>query len=103
MLPLFRDYPGEVLSWNPFEPGNLSVHQARQIFDKIFLTGLDQNGTLLKGPPDEIGRQIEESLNDAPKGRLMVGPGCALKIDTPEINIKAASEFVRNWKWKSDL
>lgn len=97
MLPLFRDYPVPVLSWNPFEEGNLSIEQADQISDKIFLTGVDQNGTLLKGGAADTEKQVADSLNSIPAGRLIVAPGCAVKVDTPEENLFAMSETVKGW------
>lgn len=97
MLPLFRDYPVPVLSWNPFEEGNLSIEQADQICDKIFLTGVDQNGTLLEGGTDDIEKQVSESINAVAAGRLIVGPGCAVKVNTPEENLFALSETVKGW------
>jgi uroporphyrinogen decarboxylase len=97
MLPLFRDYPGQVLSWNPFETGNLSIHQAAQIFDKIFLTGIDQNSTLLAGSPGEISAQIQLSLQEAPPGRLILAPGCAVKVNTPDVNLQAAVDTAKRW------
>lgn len=98
MLPLFRDYPAPVLSWNPFEAGNLSIHQAAQITDKIFLTGVDQKGVLLNGSEDQIKSQVENSLGDAPPARLMVSPGCAVKVNTPDENLFALSNAVKGWK-----
>ncbi len=98
MLPLFRDYPVPVLSWNPFEAGNLSIHQAAQITDKIFLTGIDQNGVLINGSEDQIRSQIENSFRDSPPGRLMIGPGCAVKVNTPDENLFALSNAVKEWK-----
>ncbi len=98
MLSLFRDYPAPVLSWNPFESGNLSIHQATQITDKIFLTGIDQNGELLNGSEDQIRNQIESSFRDSPPGRLMIGPGCALKINTPEENLIMLGSVVKERK-----
>jgi uroporphyrinogen decarboxylase len=98
MLPLFREYPVPVISWNPFEEGNLSIHQAAQITDKIFLTGMDQNITLLTGPSAVIKKQIEDSLRDVSPGRLMIGPGCALKVNTPEQNLRTAIETVKGWR-----
>jgi uroporphyrinogen decarboxylase len=97
MLPLFRDYPGQVLSWNPFETGNLSIHQSAQILDKIFLTGIDQNSTLLAGPPEEISAQIQLSLEEVPWGRLMIAPGCAVKVNTPDLNLQAAVDTAKGW------
>ena len=98
MLPLFRDYAGEVLSWNPFQEGNLSIHQASQITDKIFLTGVDHIGTLQSGSPAQIHSQIDSSLRDVPLGRLMIGPGCAVKVSTPDENLTALRASVEGWK-----
>jgi len=98
MLPLFREYPVPVLSWNPFDEGNLSIHQAAQITDKIFLTGVDHNVTLKSGSPADIKLQIEKSLRQVPLGRMMVGPGCAIKVNTPDNNLKAVSDTVKGWK-----
>ncbi|UCE67704.1 MAG: hypothetical protein JSU85_06780 [Candidatus Zixiibacteriota bacterium] len=97
MLPMFRDYPVPVLSWNPFEEGNLSIEQADQITDKIFLTGVDQNGPLLNGPIGEIEKQVSDSLGSARSGRLIVGPGCAVKVNTPDENLYALREAGRGW------
>jgi uroporphyrinogen decarboxylase len=98
MLPLFRNYPAPILSWNPFEDGNLSIHQAAQITDKIFLTGMNQNIALQSGPPAAIKQQIDDSLREVSPGRLMVGPGCALKVNTPDRNLRVAIETVKGWK-----
>jgi len=98
MLPFFRDYPVQVLSWNPFDEGNLSIHQASQIFDKIFLTGMDHNLTLLAGPAAKIRSQIESSLNDAADGRIIIGPGCAVKVGTPDDNLQIAADAAKTWR-----
>ncbi len=97
MLPIFRDYPAPVISWNPFEEGNLSIEQAAQITDRIFLTGADQNGSLLNGPAEDIKKQVSDSLESVPKGRLIVGPGCAVKVNTPDENLYTLGETSRGW------
>jgi uroporphyrinogen decarboxylase len=96
MLPLFKDYPAPILSWNPYDDGNLSIHQAAQISNKVILAGMNQI-TLLNGSSDLIQKQIEDALCDAPQGRLMLGPGCALKVSTPDQNLKTAIDTVRKW------
>jgi uroporphyrinogen decarboxylase len=97
MLPIFRDYPTPVLSWNPFEEGNLSIQQAAQISDKLFLTGVDQNGALRNGPVETIERQVSDSLNSVEPGRLMLGPGCAVKVDTPDENLQVFAKMAKGW------
>jgi len=98
MLALFRDYPAPVLSWNPFETGNLQIGQAAQITEKIFLTGIDQDSVLLRGPEEAIVKQVRNSISEAPPGRLMAGPGCAFRVDTPDVNLFAYADAVKGWK-----
>ena len=98
MLSIFRDYPAEVLSWNPFDDGNLSIHQAAQIIDKIFLTGVDHMTTLLSGAPDDVRSQIDGALREVPLGRMMIGPGCAAKAATPDDNLRAIGETAKGFK-----
>ncbi len=98
MLPLFRDYPVPILSWNPFGEGNLTISQAAQISDKLFMTGVDQNGTLRQGPARAISEQIMNSLAEVLPGRLIAAPGCAVKVDTPESNLRALADTVKGWK-----
>ena len=100
MLPLFRDYPPPVLSWSPFEEGNLSIHQAAQICDKIFLTGMNHATTLLNGTEDLVAGQIRIALDDASQRRLMIGPSCAMKARTPESHLHAAINAVKGWNCK---
>jgi uroporphyrinogen decarboxylase len=97
MLPIFRDYPVPVISWNPFEEGNLSIEQADQIMDKVFLTGSDQTETLRDGSAEDIKMQVIESLKSVDEGRLIVGPGCAVKVDTPDDNLYALAQSVKGW------
>lgn len=98
MLPLFKDYPSEVLSWNPFETGNLQLGQAAQITEKIFMSGIDQNNTLLNGPLERIREQVEDSLGEVAFGRLIAAPGCAIRVQTPDENLQTFSDSVRGWK-----
>lgn len=98
MLPLFRDYPAPVISWNPFEEGNLQIGEAAQIMDRIFLTGADQNDTLLTGSENEIVTQIHNSLDSAPSGKMIVAPGCAVKVETPDNHMFAMADAVKGWK-----
>jgi uroporphyrinogen-III decarboxylase len=98
MLAIFRDYPAQILSWNPFDEGNFSIHQAAQIVDKVLLAGIDHIKTLRTGSPAEVKQQIESSLAEVPLGRLIIGPGCAAKTGTSYENLMAASTTAKGWK-----
>ncbi len=103
MLPLVVDYPVPAISWNPFENGNLSINQAAQITDKIFIAGMDQNRTLYLGTKFEIESQIEKSLGEAEFGRLIIGPGCTLIHGTPMENLKIARKIIEKWSYDRQL
>lgn len=94
MLPFFKHYPVEILSWNKFEEGNLDFAQADKIFSQVFLGGADHMTALLKGTPEDISKQVEESMADAGDHPLIIGPGCSLKPSTPETNIRALRQAV---------
>jgi methionine synthase II (cobalamin-independent) len=89
MLALFKHYPCDILSWNKFEPGNLDFAQADKIISKTFLGGIDHIETLPKGTPEDVNAQVHASIAEADNHPLIIGPGCALKMRTPETNLIA--------------
>ncbi|MCP4583398.1 MAG: hypothetical protein GY839_17455 [candidate division Zixibacteria bacterium] len=92
MLPMFNGYPFDILSWNKFEPGNMDFAQADKIFSQPFLGGVDHLDTLIKGTPEDVIKQKKESLADAGDHRLIIGPGCTMKLGTKQENIRALRE-----------
>ena len=68
--------------------------QADKIFSQVFLGGTDHLETMLKGSPDDVRKQVKESIADAGEHPLMIGPGCALKLGTPVENLKALRQAV---------
>jgi len=89
MLPLFKDYPVDILSWNKHDEGNLDFRQADNIFNRVFLGGIDHNDTLLNGTPEDVALQIEAAITDAGDHPLILAPGCTVRIGTPEVNLQA--------------
>ncbi len=93
MLPLFKDYPVDIISWNKYEPGNMDFAQADKIFSQVFLGGIDHFGTFVNGAPEDIKTQAKEALEDAGGHSLILGPGCTIRIGTKEENLRALREF----------
>jgi len=89
MLTLFKGYPFEILSWNKFEPGNLNFAQADKLFSQPFVGGVDHLSTLIHGTPDDVRKQVKESLVDAGEHPLIIAPGCTMKLGTKVENIRA--------------
>ena len=96
LLPLFKDYPFDILSWNKFEPGNLDFAQADKIFSQPFVGGVDHLNTLIRGTPNDVTSQIRESLADAGEHPLVLAPGCTMKLNTKAENIRALRETTIN-------
>ena len=94
MLPLFKNYPIDILSWNKFEPGNMDFAQAHNIFSQPFLGGVDHLNTLIDGGAGDVTNQIHESLEDAGSHPLIIAPGCTMKLGTKEENVKALREAI---------
>ncbi len=95
MLPLFKNYPFDILSWNKFEPGNMDFSQADKIFTQPFLGGLDHLGTLLTGTPNDVITQARESIAEAGRHPFMLAPGCTMKLGTSPENVEAIGQAVR--------
>lgn len=89
MLPLFKDYPVDILSWNKHDEGNLDFRQADNLFSQVFLGGIDHNTTLVNGDPEEVNSQAKEAFADAGDHPLILAPGCTIRIGTPEANLQA--------------
>jgi uroporphyrinogen decarboxylase len=89
MLPLFKDYPVDILSWNKHDEGNLDFRQADNLFSQVFLGGIDQNTTLVKGSAQDVASQVDSAVADAGEHPLIIAPGCTIRIGTPRANLRA--------------
>jgi len=88
ILPLFKDYPVDIISWNKYEPGNLDFSQADKIFSQAFLGGIDHINTLLNGQPEDVALQVKDAISDADGHPLILAPGCTIKIGTKDDNLQ---------------
>ena len=94
MLPLFKQYPVDILSWNKFDPGNLDFAQADKIFNQPFLGGVDHLDTLINGTSEQVTAQAKESIADSGRHPLILAPGCTMKLGTKPENIAALRQVV---------
>lgn len=87
MFDTLSRYPAGMLNWHDrlTEPG---LGEAARAFPGLLVGGLEENDALL-GPPEAIERQVHDALEQVPDGRLLLAPGCVMRIDTPEPSIEA--------------
>src|SRR6267378_6821505 len=88
------DYPGSILSWAAHEPTNPSIADVRPLTQKTLLTGIDHEGTMVKGPAEAVQAQARAAIEASGGTRFILGPGCAVPSAAPERHYAAAREAV---------
>ncbi len=84
------DYNSVLYNWDSQHPTNLSIEQAlEQMPGKTLVGGIDQEGWLRMGTPDEISRMIIKIKSDYDDSKLILGPGCAIPPEVPNDNLRA--------------
>ncbi len=96
MLELLLDYPVAALNWAVHAPGNASLVQAQQKSGKAVMGGVEERHTLLHGSPEEVRAQVHEALRQAGSRHFLLAPGCSISPQTPQENLRAAVEAVRD-------
>ncbi len=88
--PRFQDYPGHVVNV-PLEADGkpFSLRQAADIFKRPVMGGLNRQGVLAKGSPEEVRKAAAEALRDAP-ANVVLGADCTVDAKTPIENLRAA-------------
>jgi len=88
------DYPVSIVSWAAHEPTNPSIADLRPLTQKTLLTGIDHEGTMVKGPPEAVQAQARAAIEASGGTRFILGPGCAVPSAAPERHYAAAREAV---------
>ncbi len=73
----------------------LSLKEGKQRSRITALGGIDHNGVLRTGTPDEARDQVLKAVDEAGFKRLIVSPGCVVTVDTPPENLVAVRDAVR--------
>lgn len=91
---LLKDYPCDAISWEDKLSGP-SLQDARKLTDKCLIGGID-HFRAVECTSEEIIREARDSI-DAVDGRgFILAPGCTFPGKTPEANMFALREAVRN-------
>lgn len=83
-------YPVDAINWHDRGTSPALMEGMRR-FPGACLGGIDGGGVLRHGTPEEVGRDVRETLSGARGGRLILGAGCVIPITTPEANIDAVA------------
>ena len=90
-LPLYTDYPGQVVNWSEHEQ-NLSLEEGRMLFERPILGGMHFRGPIVEGTPREIRESVHAAIARLGPTGLILGADCTLPSDVPIANIRTAVE-----------
>jgi len=75
----FLDYPGQVVNCSlKLMDGNLTSKELYKMFERPFMGGIHNNGTIENGTDKEIQTEVRNVLNKAPE-KFILGANCTLK------------------------
>jgi uroporphyrinogen decarboxylase len=95
LLYCLADYPVHAINWDTAGAGNPNLRDVQLNTDKAVIGGLSLE-TLQNGTPAHITAEARLAREQTGGRRWMLGPACAIAIDTPEENIRAARQAADN-------
>ena len=87
-------YPANMANWHD-RRGELSLADATSRFPGLLVGGLNEDVTLPNGPIAAIKAEVRDAIAQTGGRRLMIAPGCVLRIATLEAHCRAVVEAVR--------
>ena len=89
-LTRFKDYPGQIVN-TPIELNGkeFTLQDGYKLFKRPVLGGLDRKKEIIHSSEDEIAKLVDKVLDNAPKGKTMLGAECTVS-DAPLGNIQTA-------------
>jgi uroporphyrinogen decarboxylase len=90
----FADYPATVFSWAT-TPGNPSLGEVHARTGKAVLGGLPAKPMIKSMSREALLAEATDALREMGGRNHLLGPGCSINPDTPEILIDAVGETVR--------
>jgi len=87
------DYPANMVNWHD-RHSELDLAGAMGRFGGLLAGGVDQAGTLQRGPVEAIQAQVRDAVAQTGGRRLLIAPGCVVPIATPEAHYRAVVEAV---------
>ncbi|HUP27474.1 MAG TPA: uroporphyrinogen decarboxylase family protein [Chloroflexia bacterium] len=89
LLYCLAEYPVHAINWAVGSPGNPGLRDVQLNTDKTVIGGY-MNETLQGATPAEITAEARLAREQTGGRRWILGPACAIPIDCPEENIRAA-------------
>ncbi len=91
---LLADYPVHAINWAAPLPGNPSLHDGLARTRRAVIGGISEKTALAEGTPQEVATQARAALEETAGRRFLLGPGCTIPPQAPEVNLQAVRDSV---------
>lgn len=91
----FADYTQPIVSWEQTAQ-NPTAQEMRELTGKVVLTGAPAKPKFGSTSPEDLDRQVKETIAEMDGRNLMIGPGCSINPGVDEALIGAVVTAVRN-------
>lgn len=88
---LYADYPSHAVNW-AVTKHNLGPMQARSLFRRTLVGGMDDRGIVVDGDPEAIRSAVHGVIADFGRKGFILGADCTFPTDIPVRNIRIAVE-----------
>ncbi len=92
---LLASYEGHAINWHDRRVGPAISQVLESYPDRAVVAGLDEHG-IAGMTPNQVIDQVHDARQQAKDRRLLVGPGCVIQVATPDENLMAAVQAVRD-------
>ncbi len=97
-LEVFKDYPGHVINCSQKVNSEIvEKEEFYEMFNRPFMGGMNKRGIMVDGTTEEIGAEVKNVLNNAPK-KFMLGASCTLPGNINWENIRTSIDMAHNYK-----
>jgi uroporphyrinogen decarboxylase len=91
---LVADYPVHAINWAAVGQQNPSVGDAFQRTRLAVVGGVDEDGALQSGTPEEVLQEAVAAIQAGRGRKFLLAPGCATSLNVPAANLRALRQAV---------
>lgn len=89
-LTAIKGYRAQLVNWEANDPSNLPLNRADEnIAPRVMVGGVDQEGWLKLGDPEEVAYLTDQLKDRFSRHRLILGPGCVVPPEVTYANLHA--------------
>lgn len=90
----YGDFSADLTNWDVSLPGNPTMKEGHAILKGPVLGGILHETELLKDSPEQITDKVRRLVDTHREIPYSVGPGCAIPVNTPDVNVAAVRAAV---------